>query len=76
MYNYAKDVLDLSNEDLSVLKKVKIIGKHSLEFGYPHAKGRKGYLIEERTLKHDTPAYKIFTGSRIWIIPQDDLQEI
>ena len=76
MYNYAKDVEELRNKDLSHSKRVKIVGEESLAFGYPFAKGVKGVVVEERQLETGIPAYKVFTGTRIWIVPQNDCQEI
>lgn len=76
MYNYAKDVTELSQKDFSGAKKVKIRAERGLKFGYPHAKNSKGFVVEERMLPNNTPAYKVFTGTRIWTVPQDDCQEI
>lgn len=72
MYDYAKEVNALREQSLSHLKRVKIIGNRGLDFGYPLAKGVQGFVTEERLLKGNIAAFKIFTGTRIWIIPQND----
>lgn len=74
VYDYAKEVNELRMSSLSEHKRAKIIGNRGLEFGYIFAKNIKGFIIEERLLKDSIPTFKIFTGTRIWIVPQDDCE--
>lgn len=74
-YDYAEEVKELRQKPTAGMKQVKIIGGKALQFGYPMARGIRAAVLEER-VREDAKLYKLFTGTRIWIVPQDDCEEI
>jgi hypothetical protein len=74
-FDYAKEVEKYRKSVLKDLPYVKIKGELALENGYPFAKGHTGHIVETLN-KNGKNVNKIFTGTRIWFIPEEDCEVI
>lgn len=75
MFDYAKEVDRLREMKIDDAKRIRIGTKHALNFGYSFAVGHVGRIVGYRMVD-DVKQNKIFTGTRIWFVPEEDCIEL
>lgn len=73
--DYAEEVRGLREMKLDDAKRVRVSGQHAKQYGYTFAVGHIGKIVGERTID-DVKQNKVFTGTRIWFVPEVDCIEI